>query len=402
MGASTSKSEAALVTAGVVGGAAALYALRRRRQPCEVVIPECGAILTEEDLKYIDIVQDMVYSTPKPMHSNFLVTAVLAYRDAAGRRQHVRGCNTETCVLQASLCAERCAMVQLRLQPGGYQRVDTVYISASVEEPITPGFLCREMLQEVAHEGTRVILVTPAWRPHSSTGRCAVYMLSELYGLPSVYHRVGRDALPSFIQAFKAGMQPVNATTVGAALAATAVHEGAGVDMQQQLQRLRQELPARACEAYAAAVSLAATPGIAADQLHPTHYAAAVVFSNGRLVTARHTKGLEYGCTVDAAVKLVREVETAAHAADAGTSSSGSSSSSSSDEQRRGAAVTPVLLLVADQHGVLHAPTAVPRAWFHEQGHGATLTLAHDSSGQLRAATISALAPLSPAITLTK
>jgi hypothetical protein len=93
----------------------------------------------------------------RPIHSNFLVAAVITYAaegddPATAPLRHVVGVNTETCVLPSAICAERTALVQLRLrhppvQPGGVRGVYITTTETGSGALITPGLLCREMLQ---------------------------------------------------------------------------------------------------------------------------------------------------------------------------------------------------------------------------------------------------------------
>jgi hypothetical protein len=64
--------------------------------------------------------------------------------------RHVLGVNTETCVLPSAICAERTALVQLRLRHPPCAGIRGVYITTTETGSgalITPGLLCREMMQ---------------------------------------------------------------------------------------------------------------------------------------------------------------------------------------------------------------------------------------------------------------
>jgi hypothetical protein len=70
------------------------------------------------------------------------------------------GVNSETCVLSSCICAERCALTQLRVHAHmhphdpthAYTHIKTVYITTTANHIITPGMLCREFMQEVCAE----------------------------------------------------------------------------------------------------------------------------------------------------------------------------------------------------------------------------------------------------------
>ena len=61
----------------------------------------------------------------------------------------------------------------------------------------------------------------------------------------------------------------------------------------------------------------------------------------------------------------------------------------------------PLVLIMADQYGILHAPFAAARAWMVEYGYGGTVVLLHrQGDGRLVAVRADALAPSAPAIDL--
>ena len=80
------------------------------------------------------------------------------------------------------------------------------------------------------------------------------------------------------------------------------------------------------------------------------------------------TKLLEYGWSLDAIVKLVPTLE-----------------------EKREAGVKPVLIMLSDQFGNLHAPSAPARSHLAEYGYAPAL-LFHERSGRLVEATPQALA----------
>jgi hypothetical protein len=192
---------AAAYTAGVAGPRAS----RRQgeRDAAAAALPALAPwqLVSDEDLACVERCRATLARVARPIYSDFLVAAVLAYEDEHGTTRFVDGCNTETAVLPSSICAERCALLQLRLKAPRFRALKGVYIStfsgtderalaegaaaaaAGLPPPrtgyapvlITPGLLCREMLSgfPAVDGGLRVFLFTHDWAPagDSSTGR---------------------------------------------------------------------------------------------------------------------------------------------------------------------------------------------------------------------------------------
>ena len=145
-------------------------------------------------MPYILHAQALLRSTPRPIHSDFLVAAVVSFLDNDGRECATTGVNGETCCLSDAICAERSALLQLRLHPAGCARVLSVYITSTAAEGLVfPGLLCRQFMAEAARSGTpgsdvRVVLVSPALIPAVAPpprGLCAVFsLLEDLFPLP--------------------------------------------------------------------------------------------------------------------------------------------------------------------------------------------------------------------------
>jgi cytidine deaminase len=323
---------------------------------------------TAEDLHYVSKVSALAQRTPRPIHSDFLVAACVVYCYRDGGLQHILGVNSETAVIGASICAERCAFLQLRLRPdwpGEAGRVKAVYITTSADEPISPGLLCREFMQEVGGAETRIVMFTAAWAqrqgPTAGDAQIGVHRLGALFPYPCMYHRVHRQRVRQVAAEFAARMDafaPGNFDAAGLTL------PGSAAGASEALARLYE------------AVREAAAAEVPQDQLYPIHYAAGVLFSDGRSLVARQDKGLEYGTTVDAAAKLIAAVEAAV-----------------------GAGAGPVALLYTDQFGVLHAPTAKGRAYFREYGFPDVAVYVHEAgSGRIARTDVRSLVPLSPEI----
>ena len=340
-----------------------------------------------DDARYIALTRALYERTPRPIHSNFLVAATVVYADASGALQLAHGVNSESCVLSSCICAERTALVQLRLAPTGWRYVRAVYITASSEGLITPGLLCREFLSEFSEAACAVREAHEAAAggggggsggssggssssslPHadpegdiavvlfSAAGAVARHSLRSLFPHPSPYHGVPNANLEGAGRALAQRAAGASAEALGALLGG-----GAG----------------QAAADLCAAVAALARQAHEQDDLYPVHLAAGVLFADGERLLARQLKGLEYGCSADAVVRLSGAL----------------------------ARARPVALLVqADQHGNLLAPSAPARALLTE--HAARLGIAagtrvllHDArSGALLALPPAALASDAPAI----
>lgn len=94
----------------------------------------------------LDLARRLKDSVEPPLQSGFRVSAVCTFRHG-GRLRAVAGVNSEPCSLCGAICAERSALVQLRLfkQP---PVVECVYLTSDASEPITPGMLCREYMSD--------------------------------------------------------------------------------------------------------------------------------------------------------------------------------------------------------------------------------------------------------------
>jgi len=340
-----------------------------------------------DDARYIALTRALFERTPRPIHSNFLVAATVVYADASGALREAHGVNSESCVLSSCICAERTALVQLRLAPTGWRYVRAVYITASSEGLITPGLLCREFLSEFseaacavreAHEaavgsggsggggssgsGSSSSSLPPA-DPQgdiavvlfSAAGAVARHALRSLFPHPSPFHGVPNARLEGAGRALAQRAAGASAEALGALLG------GAG----------------QAAADLCAAVAALARQAHEQDDLYPVHLAAGVLFADGGRLLARQLKGLEYGCSADAVVRL-----------------------SGALAPERAVA----LLVQCDQHGNLLAPSAPARALLTE--HAARLGIAegtrvllHDArSGALLALPPAALASDAPAI----
>jgi hypothetical protein len=107
----------------------------------------------------------MLRTKVAPIQSNLLVCAIITYWDKSGRRRIATGINSEPCVIAGSLCAERSALTRCVARWGravcvgrcpvtrrspccsimvtGFSKLDTVYITVSCHNYLTPGVTWR-------------------------------------------------------------------------------------------------------------------------------------------------------------------------------------------------------------------------------------------------------------------
>ena len=368
------------------------------------------AEVSGEDWGHVVATRALLARSRRPAHSDFLVAAAVSYWDGGGAPDVVYGVNSETCVVGSSLCAERCAMLQLRLAPRGYRNIRAVYITTSVPELITPGVLCREFMSEFGPPETRVLLFTSDWVPDvnpvtgrrtmatpPAAGTARMCRLGDLYPHASIYHTIPRSLAPMAAAAFAAAAQPLDEGgavsgrgfkvprefALGLDVSVAAITSSGGMlDAEAGLRVIE----ARIVELYHRTRAAAAAPARANGNLHPLHYAAGILFGDGEMVVARTDIGLEYGCTVDGAVKLTAAVVAARESAGGsggggggagGGSGDDATSNSSGSPSGDGGGVRPMVLLHVDQYGVCHAPNAVARAWYRENGYGDLVVFLH-------------------------
>ena len=141
-----------------------------------------------DEAAMLDMTRQLKESMLPPDQSNFRVAAICTFRHQ-GRLRAIAGANSEPCELCGAICAERSALVQLRLMRSP-PLVECVYIVADSEEPITPGMLCREYMSDTyCTPETKVVTAGAADRPKVRA------TLGELYPCPAPLQRVAREEL---------------------------------------------------------------------------------------------------------------------------------------------------------------------------------------------------------------
>lgn len=296
--------------------------------------------LTRRDKELISRCYALRDTYPPPIQSNFNVIAVISGVAPDGSVFTITGCNNETCNIGGSLCAERSAMSKLRLRP--WKALTSVHIVTDSPDPVTPGMLCREYLAEFAADTLRVVV-------HASKS-CLVTTLGDLLPMRPLYTGVVRDDVVAHALDFSSRAESLST------LPAVRVAELQGVDGTALLNQV-----------------LEATRGDAKDYLFPIRLAAGFLFSDGTTECAWQDKALEYGSTMDPVSKLMLEVE-----------------------RHRARGAEPVLLLMADQFGVLHAPFARARSLLFENDFDELVVVAHDVHGKLQRHTLAELVPACP------
>lgn len=107
-------------------------------------------------------------------YSHFLVGAALNASDGS---VHI-GCNVENRSYGLTICAERHAVGAMVAARGQDARIDLVVVATDASPPAPPCGACREVLQELASPGCRVVSV-------NLTGERRDWLVSEL--LPDAF-----------------------------------------------------------------------------------------------------------------------------------------------------------------------------------------------------------------------
>ena len=118
--------------------------------------------------------------------------------------------------------------------------------------------------------------------------------------------------------------------------------------------------------AAAAAVDVAAQSVSSCDTFHAVKHAAAVVFEDHTWIASRTVTAVEYGCTVDAITKLGSAMELKA--------GRGTVAASAVPEFTP---AKPLVVLLVDQWGCLHAPHAQARSYLLENEMQDVVCIAH-------------------------
>lgn len=315
--------------------------------------------LMEDDTALVKLCNDgreTLFSAPA--QSNFRVYAILVVEKVDGSLCLVRGANGEQGYIGGAICAERCALLQLRFIKNPIIR--KIAVVTDSDAATSPGVLCREYLMSSAQPDTPVVI-------GNSKGTMAVRCaLGDLWPHPYQYRYSGRD---NVILAAKEFALTVEST---ASILTPTVQKL--FDSARAVNHLDHQ-----------------------DILHPVRFSAAVLFDDGSIQAAWMLKGLEYGCTLDPVSQLVRDMESKRYCAPcSGSSSNGATSGEGTPATnvfQAGLVTKPVMLVMCDQFGVAHAPFAQARCLLTEHGYGYVQVLVHDSDGVLCTAAADDLVP---------
>ena len=331
------------------------------------------------------------------------------------KRHYVVGTNDEPCTISGSICAERAALLQLRFVPNVTQITKVVIVTDS-PQPISPGMLCREYMSshdrididtmdivlgssvcgncglDVSADGDANAKLEGSCCAGSSEQRHHDFRrirttLAELYPHPSPYVRlsakeaeeVGSSYAAKTYYSSQADDESLDTILSTARYLREAgsneeldrdLHCGRYLDGKEDLssktpetksgkvmlllddsdgtpQRKVCNLSRKDAAKYLLRLARDISEKDSRSTLHPLRYGAAVLYSDGTTSVAYQKKALEYGCSLDAVGQLAHDIEEKGR------------------EGRR-----PVMLVQADQFGIIHAPFAPGRAFLSEHGYG--------------------------------
>lgn len=303
----------------------------RSRSPKRASVNEEAIVPAKDDVMAAHRLRT---SYAPPRQSKFRVAAILRFVRPDGTAGVIEAVNAEPgdANIRGAICAERIAMGIFQKDEAALgSRIVRVVCATDCKSAIFPGPLCREFLTASCQPDVEVIATgsDEAW---------VAQPLRELLPLPSLYRLRDQDSMKA----------------VGAELGSKVV---APTDEKMAL-------------AYEEAVAYARAQ-LPQAAIFPVLFAAAVVFSDGRVHSACELKGIEYGCTVDAVSLLLTEMIKA----------------------RKAGKPAPVVIVQADNFGLAHAPFAGARSLLVEHGFGSVTVCGHNDGGKW-AAPITALESL--------
>lgn len=300
-----------------------------------------------------------------PTQSGFRVFCILVV-ESDGKIQFIEGTNSEQgyiggfCLfldiyyhLLGAICAERAALVQLRLLPNPI--IKKVVIVTDSTSPIAPGeigliilhyslslgALCREYLMSHAHPDTDVIIASCCGE---KIMKCK---LGELYPHPYQYRSMKRYELLNYASIYSSTLSHD----------VTLCHE--------QIHSLHRS-------------ALEVISNDKLDVIHPIKFAAAVLYKNNDIEATWFLKAFEYGDSLDPVSQLVVLMEKRKHEnrlkKKQQTLDDGDSSEWSKYDENYS---IPHIILMTDQFGVCHAPFAPARTLLKEHGYEDVLVVVH-------------------------
>mmetsp|Transcript_5383 Transcript_5383/g.7997 ORF Transcript_5383/g.7997 Transcript_5383/m.7997 type:complete len:475 (-) Transcript_5383:142-1566(-) len=320
------------------------------------------------------------------------------------QRHHVVGANDEPCYINGSICAERAALVQLRFIPN-LRRITKVVISTDAQEPVHPGMLCREFMSShpnIDPEEMRVVLAGSVCRRSSNNGGghgCGLDISTSAATAKEFSHRLVDACCCSSSSASASGsgeeihhkyhqwdVVRTNLTTIYPFPSVyTRLTAGQSVQLGTRNKFLLSSFSMKNksnsnsssskwntisgtnLELIQKAIDAARDRTNDRISLHPIQYGAAVRMSDGTIHTAIQQKALEYGCSVDAVTQFASMFRQKAKESDGNSNGDGDGVG---DDMGHSQGIHPVMLVQADNFGLLHPPFATARAFLAEYGHG--------------------------------
>jgi cytidine deaminase len=294
-----------------------------------------------------------------PHQSNFRVFCIMTYADDtdgispsadAHALRAMTGTNCEACGIHASFCAERTALVTLRNRANGFallRNVRGLYLVCDGLTEITPGLLCREMLSSF------IPMSTPVWlggRRADGSLAVRVVALDALLPFPHAYRGMRAHAIQQQFAAHRAEFSSARMLDDLYPDSSPSAASSSAISPSPSPAAVPRDVLTRLVAAVEAAIDRDAQPW------HFARIAAGVAFADGSVFVAHQDKGLEYGTSVPAEIKIFVELQ---RRRDSSTSSSSSSAP----------LPQPLCLLVIDHLGVWHAPCGQARALFSEFGY---------------------------------
>jgi cytidine deaminase len=235
-----------------------------------------------------------------------------------------------------AICAERAALVQLRLIPNPI--IKKVVIVTDSMSPIAPGALCREYLMSHAHPDTDVVIASCCGE---KVTKCK---LGELYPHPYQYRVMKRYELLNYASIYSS----------------TLSHD---VSLcHEEIHSLHRK-------------ALEVVQNDALDIIHPIKFSAAVLYKNNDVEVAWFLKAMEYGNSLDPVSQLLVGMERRKQQNKKCLEQMNSEDNNNGvyDENYS----IPHIILMTDQFGVCHAPFASARTLLNEHGYSDVLVVVH-------------------------
>lgn len=259
----------------------------------------------------------------RPAQSFFRVTAILIVSHVVGgQRIHsfICGSNSEPGNLGGAICAERAALLRLRLLDSPI--LEKLIVTTDSEHAISPGSLCREFLQGCGDPSTPIVVTNGSG---TDVVECTI---ADIFPYPYAYRRLSRNVVMTSASRFSFYCQPC---TTGTSLLDTA-----SIFKVMQAAQVVNSLDSE-------------------DPLHPIRLSAAVLYEDGETQSTYQLKGLEYGCTSDPVEALVHFIL--------------------QNKEKKA-----VVIVMLDQFGVCHAPFARARAQLIERALDHVSVLIHSAT----------------------